>query len=183
MGRDIKLFVAGAFKHRKTIHDKYVVLLRELGFQITFDWTVDRGRQLPGISYNEMMARLDTMGVNAADLMVVIMDDTEYNYRGTWVEIGMAIARNMPVLVYFKDEIGDKIYLEHPRVRIFREFDALLKLLLRVKNDWDKENSSRMSRRVEDAYRHEQSQQPGNYHMPGGVIPGLPIESVPCDPE
>ncbi len=63
--------------------------LRAAGHEIAFDWTIST-------QFSTAQAHHDREGVMAADALVVIAE-LDYPFRGTYVELGMALARGIPI--------------------------------------------------------------------------------------
>lgn len=84
------LYVATKFEHR----DAAAHLMTELktrGHTITCDWTKAEQE-------TEAQAVLCLQGVMAADALVVLADQP-WEYRGTYTEMGIAAARNIPIFL------------------------------------------------------------------------------------
>ena len=76
------------------VREKAAELMAELkrrGHTITYDWTKHEQE-------SEAQAVIDLQGVMAADALVVIADQP-YEFRGTYTEMGVAAARNIPILL------------------------------------------------------------------------------------
>jgi len=84
----MKIYVAGKWHDKEKIQG-YMNDLKELGHEITHDWTTYESD--PNNSFQDMADR-DIDGVMNADVLVVIMDDDKYPYRATFTELGVAYA-------------------------------------------------------------------------------------------
>ena len=89
------VYVAGKYADWLTICE-HIEKIRAAGFKISYDWTqnamkVDCG----GIKDKAGDAKADLDGVLNAEWTVAIMDDPEYEYRGTFCELGASIARDI----------------------------------------------------------------------------------------
>ncbi len=91
------IYVAGGwpFRHRiKPIMDE----LKSKGYQINSGW-IDRENRINTPEDYGRCAYLDTEEVRASDILLAIMDDDSYAYRGTWLEIGCAIGLDKKVVL------------------------------------------------------------------------------------
>lgn len=108
----MKVYVAGAWPDAAQVR-KRIDQLKELGFEITYDWTRNEKRFKVFADgtrkehYNAQRMRSDAdndiKGVKQCDALVVCMDyanDARYPYRGTYTEIGAAYALGKPVLIF-----------------------------------------------------------------------------------
>jgi nucleoside 2-deoxyribosyltransferase len=105
----MRIYVAGSFKEKKNINDKWIKLLEEKGYEITHNWTNYEGenRRERCKHTQQFFALKDMQGVKRADCVVVIMDRQEYTYRGTNFEMGVATGAGIPILLFdplWKDE-------------------------------------------------------------------------------
>ncbi len=94
----MKIYLAGKWGARIPIRKIMRELETEQKHEITHYWPDnedgDRSPQFLG-----KCAHDDIEGVRNADIVVVLMDDPEYAYRGSFTEIGAALALNKPVFV------------------------------------------------------------------------------------
>ena len=87
----MKIYVAGAWTHREELR-KLMDDIEQLGHTITHDWT---SNELEYNDYHERSvrcARADIKGVCDADLVIAVMTDDLYQYKGTRHELGAAFA-------------------------------------------------------------------------------------------
>lgn len=75
-------------------------LLKELGHEVTYDWTVHGPVYRSGLERVREVAIDEAQGVLSADFVVVLWPGG----RGTHVEMGMAIAAGKPVIFVSDDE-------------------------------------------------------------------------------
>lgn len=68
--------------------------LEQRGLVIACDWAT----AAPGLSKAEMAAR-DIGAMFRAQVLVAVMTLKDYEYKGTWTEIGMAIGRRIPIVL------------------------------------------------------------------------------------
>jgi nucleoside 2-deoxyribosyltransferase len=131
----MKLYVAGKWYDKEKIQEK-MRELEQLNHKITHNWTVCE------TEYNGESARLranaidDIDGVKNADIVVVIMDDAKYPYRGTSHEVGAALALDKPVFLYCPDPENTEWYRgcfsRHPCIKLFRTWDDVKKKLGKI---------------------------------------------------
>lgn len=79
-------------------------MIRDLtrrGFGVTHNWTrVDPHPPLSSRAVHQTAcATLDIAGVRGADAVLVIMDDPDHDYTGTYCEIGAAVALDKNVII------------------------------------------------------------------------------------
>ena len=84
-------------------------ILRSDGFSVTWDWTSFEGPP------EEIVAR-DIFGIASADAILLIFENPDFVFRGSFTELGLAIA--MKKNVYILGDAGDaNIFLNSPLVR------------------------------------------------------------------
>ena len=95
-----RVYLAGKYADRDGLMGAKRDQLKELGFEITHDWMT---YELPGERTSDICGKYsqaDILGVKTADLVIAVMDDPEYAYRGTFCEIGAALALKKTIVVY-----------------------------------------------------------------------------------
>ena len=129
----IKIYVAGKFADAHKIR-KIMNQFETRNCIITEDWTPNydacmrhqEEKNTSEVDYDDIRrfrknAEDDTKGVTNADLLFAMMDDEEYAYRGTWCEVGMAIALNIPVILYCPTDNSKQrlnVFFHHPNNKI-----------------------------------------------------------------
>lgn len=108
------VFVATGFKQkadgRLLMHE-----LQQRQLLIACDWTVEHA----GLTKAAMAVR-DVDAMKRADVLVAVMTLTDYEYKGTWTEIGMALGRGIPVVLVSPFEKAEdaicarNVYFHHP---------------------------------------------------------------------
>lgn len=93
----LKVYVAGAWVEKKERAEKWIAKLREVGIEITHDWTVDETPCAPGYTDKDLpvgerrsRAEADTIGVLKADVLWLLAP-TERGASGAWTELGIAL--------------------------------------------------------------------------------------------
>lgn len=100
---EMGVYVAGKFEEVEAVRAAQS-LLQDAGFRITHDWTGEStaGKTSEEIGpFLEVCAENDYVGVTEADAVLLLNHDRAF---GAMVEMGMAIARGIPVFV-----VGHKI--------------------------------------------------------------------------
>jgi nucleoside 2-deoxyribosyltransferase len=120
----MKIYIAGKWTSKQDIQQK-MQQLKLLGHEITHDWTSNDGTL-------QESAILDINGVKNADIVIAVMDDPVYPYRGTLCEIGCALGLGKKVFVYggTNPEISTfyKVcFVHHPLVNITNDWNQILK--------------------------------------------------------
>lgn len=122
-----RVYVAGKFNDRLRIHQLITDEFSTDRFRITHDWTQTEDQVSPSVA-----ALKDIEGVIHADVIVVIMDDPRYSYRGTFTEIGAALALRKRIMIYCPVEDSEaktNCFFHHPRIEHFNSLDHLLETL------------------------------------------------------
>ena len=89
----ITLYVAGKWSMKPTINARMNELM-ELGYKIPYNWTV-----YDNLTNSIDAAKLDIDGVSQCDVCILCFDDPEYEYRGTFTELGCALALKKIIIV------------------------------------------------------------------------------------
>lgn len=123
----MKIYVAGKFYEAKRIQGE-IDNLKQLGFQITHEWTKKEPNGPRTPEYQKECAELDINAVKEADMVIVDMTDPEYPYRGTWCEIGCAYGLGKPVWIITATSSTNCFYW-HGLARHFKCWDEVYALL------------------------------------------------------
>lgn len=123
----MKIYIAGAWTKRycSSMREKFDHV-RNLGHEITYDWTSDETID------RSIAAQKDLEGVVNCDVLIAIIDIMDYQYRGTFTEIGCAIGLSKRVIVYCpfnRDQHGiydENIYIDHPGIERIQEWSSVL---------------------------------------------------------
>lgn len=106
----MKIYVAGKWNDSQTINEVQNILISQ-GHSITHDWTKNEGSKNitemtneEKIEFKRNCADLDIEGVKNCDLLIAIMNDPSYAYRGTFTEIGCALGLSKKVIIVCPDE-------------------------------------------------------------------------------
>ena len=113
----LRIYIATRLDQAESHHRPLADALRALGHTITYDWTTHGSVQGEEVSRIIEVARAEMEGITSADLCVVLLPGG----RGTHVEIGIALAAGVPVLL-----VGEA---EHFRPAVSFYYDAGVKWL------------------------------------------------------
>lgn len=80
-------------------HNQVRDWLTTLGHEITYDWTQHGPVWSAGIERLREVATLEEQGVRDADVVIVLLTDPPSG-RGTHVELGLALARRIPIVIH-----------------------------------------------------------------------------------
>lgn len=84
----MKIYLAGKWTE-KELFKKYMNDIEHIGHTITHDWT---SFEADLNNSKKSMADHDIKGVMTADAYISYMNDVDYSYRGTFTELGVALA-------------------------------------------------------------------------------------------
>jgi hypothetical protein len=84
----MKVYVSGKFSRWKEINAYVEDLKRTVRCELAWDWTLHENRILP----MDLAAVNDARGSLDCNLHLVIIDDPDHPYRGTWCEMGISLA-------------------------------------------------------------------------------------------
>lgn len=94
----INIYVAGGFKFRSDIQSIIIQLNNIPEYNVCSNWIErENGRNRPQ-DYRED-ALLDVQEVHNSDVLLAVMTDEKYAYRGTFTEIGIALALKKHVFI------------------------------------------------------------------------------------
>lgn len=128
-----KVWVSGAWVHRKAMGIK-IDQLRQLGYEITHDWTRVEKAPNPTPEDQGSYAKFDIDGVKKSDVAVAVMDDPDYAYRGTYTEIGCALGIGKPLHIVCPVEgdayIKTNVFFHHPDITHHKSWDDFVEYLV-----------------------------------------------------
>lgn len=132
--KGLELYVAGRWNSRDQLLAR-AESLEQQGAEITHKWMLVETKAERTNAMRGQLALNDTEGVKAADVVVVVIDDVEYPYRGTYCEIGTAIGHGVPVVMYEAVDIpdssyvGQNIFFHHPHIHHVKSWEAVNRFL------------------------------------------------------
>ena len=138
----MKLYVAGKYEHRFKVK-AIMRFLQAYNHEITKDWTTSL---ITDVGYPVQNCLEDVKGVQDADVYIGVFIE-DYNYRGAFVEFGIALGLNKPC-VFIGHAADSCIFTAHPLVTHV-EADDLSGLL----NALDKINDDLQRRQVDKSIR------------------------------
>ena len=95
----MKVYVAGKWDQKACVRN-VVSKLESYGHTITYRWFDIEHDNDCATDLRRTYADADIEGVRTADAVVLLMDDPAYAYRGTFTELGAALALDKPVHLY-----------------------------------------------------------------------------------
>jgi nucleoside 2-deoxyribosyltransferase len=121
-------YLAGKLHDKPKLNTIINKITTECNLKCTYNWTLidDHKTHILDIVTHEIT------GVQSADVLIVIMDDPEYEYRGTFVEIGCALGLNKPILLFNPNELSfasTNIFYFHPNIKHFHNIHELIQEL------------------------------------------------------
>ena len=95
--KQVKIYVAGGWSFR--VHLQQIMnQLKEKGFNVVSNWpSRENGIRTP--QQLEQDAKWDILEVLQCDVLIAIMDNKDYPYRGTFTEIGCSIGANKRTII------------------------------------------------------------------------------------
>jgi len=94
----MKIYLAGKWGDRKAIR-KIMGELEEKGHEITHYWPTYGIPEIRTVQNLSDFANQDIEGVRHADIVVVLMTDPAYAYRGSFTEVGAALGMDKPLFI------------------------------------------------------------------------------------
>ena len=112
-----RVYIAGKWDDR----DQVITLmswLNKMSVVVSHDWTAQEHKEETMPEWLRT-ATMDVAGIRQADFLVAIMD-REYVFRGTWVEIGYALALGKTAMLVGA-EARKTNFCALPNVRLFKD--------------------------------------------------------------
>lgn len=125
-------YLIGKFSNREYISEK-IKEIENLGFYNTHNWTLKQNYSQPKSTQVEE----DINGVKKADIVIAIIDNPKYQYRGSFAEIGCALGLDKTVyLITNNCEKGSvtHCFLFHKNIIRFHTWQGFLQFLPSLKN-------------------------------------------------
>jgi nucleoside 2-deoxyribosyltransferase len=119
----MKYYIAGKFDDHERVHE-LIEWVDRIG-EVTHDWTLLEpvsDKEVPILDEYRRTALLDFQGIDDCDIVVALMD-REYIFRGTWVEVGYALAQGKEVVIIGRANAMRCNFSGHPRVSILDNID------------------------------------------------------------
>lgn len=126
----MKIYLAGKWTEKKDIKDKMNELI-EMGHTITHDWTSFESEG-KGVEKKQQSAIKDIQAVRDCDILVAIMNDKTYPFRGTFTEIGCGLGLNKPIIILCQDDDAyctTNCFYYHPNIKHFKTWNQVLKVI------------------------------------------------------
>lgn len=133
----VKVYLAGKFGDKDGPMAAKRDQIRAAGIVITHDWmTYERpGPRTPDVLGD--YAFKDIQAVKDAHVVVFVMDDPKYAYRGSFTELGAALALGKQIFMYTPE--GDhhcksNVFWNHPLIRHYTEWSKIIERLELLQN-------------------------------------------------
>lgn len=144
----MKVYVAGKWSDSKNVAT-VISELEKMGIEITFNWPKFKDKlseeeksvgEYENISDERVKrakkcvkslgrdADLDIQGVLDSNLVIAVMNDPHYAYRGTFTEIGAALGSKKEIYIINENDESDAMtncFYWHPSIKHFRNFDSM----------------------------------------------------------
>lgn len=142
----MRIYVAGPVALWATVREVQN-FLRDIGHSITHDWTVDAEHYCKTGGTTEKpgdLAMYCNIGVENADCVVALFS-TLVPMQGTWVEVGIAIGQDKPVLAMLGGDEHDErrsawlqraVFLHHPCVTVHADLAGVVRALEALRNGY-----------------------------------------------
>lgn len=127
----LKIYVAGKWGDRENI-SKYIQDIQNHGFEISYDWTKNEIQECRTREEMSFFAEKDMNGVKTSNVVVILITDKDYAYRGTFTEMGGALALNKTIFIvnpFEKAECHSNIFYWHPLIYHVNSWEKLLEEL------------------------------------------------------
>lgn len=128
----LRVYVAGQYSKRFALNLRVKEMEASMGVIVTHNWmTYEEGHTC---EQKASYAFEDIRGVQTADVVIAVMDDAEYAFRGTFGEMCAALALGRPVFVVTPPHDGEwycetNVFYWHPAIRRFPTWEAALSAL------------------------------------------------------
>jgi hypothetical protein len=123
-GDRITVYVAGKFRDDRM--PSYIQSISKIpGVVVEYNWTLEKDKP------PREAAIFDIKGVVGCDVFIAVMDDTTYDYRGTFTELGAAIATGTLVMVVGGETTyaQTNCFFHHPSIIRIKSFDVAIRAL------------------------------------------------------
>lgn len=152
----MKVYVAGKWSDSESV-SKIISELKSMGIEITFDWPtyknemnedekhvgdyevvndkqVEQALKCRSVLGND--ADLDVQGVLNANVVIAVMNDPHYAYRGTFTEIGIALGSKKEIIIINENETAycmTNCFYWHPTIQHVKSFESIRERLSDLK--------------------------------------------------
>lgn len=123
----MRIYLAGKWVDKAEIR-KVMDDLEAKGHTITHDWTSYETSDERTPEYLGNCAHNDIEGVRNAELVIVLMTDPKYPYRGSFTEIGAACALGKPVRIVCPFDEGycrTNCFFWHQNITHYKSLDEV----------------------------------------------------------
>lgn len=127
----MKIYLAGMWCDRVNIRKIMAEIEEAHGHRITHYWPdMENGPNTPEFLGN--CAKDDIIGVKNADVVIILMTDPKYPYRGTFTEIGAALALEKRIFIVGCPEESyakTNCFFWHPNIEYASTLQSVLQIL------------------------------------------------------
>lgn len=128
----MKFYIAGKWTEKNTIQ-LWIKTMQDMGHVITHNWTLIEESDKKSYEDCARFAEFDVNGVRDADVLIIVITDPSYPYRGTCCELGIALALNKQVMICnlcpVSPAFRTNIFTYHPLVKWFDSAEKLVSQL------------------------------------------------------
>lgn len=113
----MKFYIATSFS-RVTAHHTVRDSLKQMGHEISYDWTLDESGKSISKEHLKEVALLELAGVSEADFVVVLLPGG----NGSHLELGFALAKEKQIFLHSEDPLlfepgpQTKVFYHHPDI-------------------------------------------------------------------
>ena len=128
----MKIYLAGKWTDKETIRT-HMDELEFNGHKITHDWT---SYEADSNNAKSDMAVKDVEGVKNADMVIILMTDPKYMYRGSFTELGVALGTGKAIYIICPDEKAEcrtNVFFHHPSITHLESWNQLMNIVVNTK--------------------------------------------------
>lgn len=130
----MSFYLAGKWSDKENIIRK-INQLTDLGLKCSHNWTQNESKTRDDTDLGHF-AQLDINGVKNSDYYIAYMNDSEYQYRGTYTELGCALGLNKKTFIVYEYPLNQKdgsrsnanrnCFFYHPDIQRFDNWDTFI---------------------------------------------------------
>lgn len=117
-----------------------ISLIEKEGYNITYNWTLNK--HLP----QSQAALNDIEGVKKCDILIVIMNDKKYEYRGTFCEVGCALGLDKRIIIVNNNKESfctTNCFYHHPSIIHVNDITKAIRILNFIEKNLKNQDSKR----------------------------------------
>jgi nucleoside 2-deoxyribosyltransferase len=129
-----RIYIAGKWSDKENIR-KCMDEVEQLGFSISHDWCTYESN---ATNTKSDMAQKDVEGVLSADIVVLLLTDPTYAYRGTWSELGVCLGQSSTKKIYIvcpqeNSQCRTNVFFHHPAIIHLKTWEEVIQELINQK--------------------------------------------------